>query len=100
MPVSVLVGHSLFAEGRKMIENVSPLQTPHCREVSLLMIEDDDIDATALKRALQKLKLLNPVYRAHDGIEGLEMLRSGEVPTPYIIFARSQYATHEWNRVS
>lgn len=61
------------------------VQTPRCREVSLLMIEDDDIDATALKRALQKLRLLNPVYRARDGLEGLDMLRSGEVPAPYII---------------
>jgi len=69
-----------------MIEKIYPsVQTQECREVSLLMIEDDDIDATALRRALQKLKLLNPVYRAHDGIEGLDMLRSGTVPSPYII---------------
>lgn len=56
-----------------------------CKEVSLLMVEDDDIDATALKRALHKLKLLNPIYRAHDGMEAMELLRSGEVPAPYII---------------
>lgn len=69
-----------------MIEKMYPNeQTFEYREVSLLMVEDDDIDATALKRALQKLKLLNPVYRARDGLEGLEMLRSGEVPSPYII---------------
>ena len=67
-----------------MIEKLYP-STSECREVSLLIIEDDDIDATAFKRALQKLKLLNPVYRAHDGLEGLEMLRSGEIPAPYII---------------
>lgn len=69
-----------------MIEKMYPNeQTPEYREVSLLMIEDDDIDATALKRALQKLKLLNPVYRARDGLEGLDMLRGGDVPSPYII---------------
>ena len=55
------------------------------KEVSLLMIEDDDIDATALKRALHKLKLLNPVYRARDGLEAIEILRSGGIPSPYII---------------
>lgn len=66
----------------KMYPNV---QTTYCREVSLLMIEDDDIDATSLKRALHKLKLLNPVYRARDGLEGLELLRSNVVPAPYII---------------
>lgn len=69
-----------------MIEKMYPTtQVQECREVSLLMIEDDDIDATAMKRALQKLKLLNPVYRARDGLEGIELLRAGEVPSPYII---------------
>ena len=55
------------------------------REVSLLVVEDDDIDATALKRALQKLKLLNPIYRAKDGLEAIELLRAGHIPAPYII---------------
>jgi CheY-like chemotaxis protein len=69
-----------------MIERVYPnAQTPNCREVSLLIIEDDDIDATALRRALQKLKLLNPIYRARDGLEGIELLRAGEIPAPFII---------------
>jgi len=69
-----------------MTEKMYPnIQTSDYREVSLLIIEDDDIDATALKRALLKLKLLNPVYRARDGLEGLEMLRSNAVPAPYII---------------
>lgn len=69
-----------------MIEKMYPATpTPDCREISLLMIEDDDIDATAMKRALHKLKLLNPVYRARDGLEGIELLRAGEVPSPYII---------------
>lgn len=69
-----------------MIERVYP-PTPNteCKEVSLLMIEDDDIDATALKRALHKLKLLNPIYRARDGLEAIEILRAGGIPSPYII---------------
>jgi len=69
-----------------MNESVYPnVQTPKYREVSLLVIEDDDVDATSLRRALQKLKLLNPIYRARDGLEGMELLRSGKVPAPYII---------------
>ncbi len=69
-----------------MIERVYPPETNiNCKEVSLLMVEDDDIDATALKRAMHKLKLLNPVYRARDGVEAMEILRSGGVPAPYII---------------
>lgn len=69
-----------------MIERVyPPSPEPGCKEVSLFMIEDDDIDATALKRALHKLKLLNPIYRARDGLEAMEILRAGGVPSPYII---------------
>ncbi len=69
-----------------MIERVYPTTPNHeCKEVSLLMVEDDDIDATALKRALQKLKLLNPIYRARDGLEAIEILRADGVPPPYII---------------
>jgi CheY-like chemotaxis protein len=69
-----------------MIERVYP-STPQalCKEVNLFLIEDDDIDATSLKRALHKLKLLNPIYRARDGLEALEILRSGDIPSPYII---------------
>jgi CheY-like chemotaxis protein len=57
----------------------------HFRTVSLLIVDDDDIDATALRRALHKLKLLNPLYRAKDGLEALEILRNGDIPGPYII---------------
>ncbi len=62
-----------------------PTGNQHFKTVSLLIVDDDDIDATALRRALHKLKLLNPLYRARDGIEALEILRNGEVPSPYII---------------
>lgn len=55
------------------------------KEVTLLIVDDDDIDAIALERALRKLRLLNTVLRAHDGREALDLLRSGAVPTPYII---------------
>lgn len=69
-----------------MIERVYPPSADKdCKEVSLFLIEDDDIDATSLKRALQKLKLLNPIYRARDGLEAIEFLRSGDIPSPYII---------------
>ena len=69
-----------------MIDRLHPPgQNDHFRTVSLLIVDDDDIDATALRRALHKLKLLNPLYRAKDGLEALEILRNGEIPSPYII---------------
>lgn len=68
-----------------MIEKIHPPVSQHFKTVSLLIVDDDDIDATALKRALNRLKLLNPLYRAKDGLEALEILRNGEIPSPYII---------------
>lgn len=69
-----------------MIDKLHPPGTnEQFRTVSLLIVDDDDIDATALRRALHKLKLLNPLYRAKDGFEALEILRNGEIPNPYII---------------
>jgi len=64
------------------------VQVPHkqnYKEVTLLIVDDDDIDAIALERALRKLPLLNTTYRARNGQEALELLRSGAIPAPYII---------------
>ncbi|WP_441002609.1 response regulator [Pseudocolwellia agarivorans] len=57
------------------------------KEVSILLIEDDDIDAKAVQRVVKKLKLTNPIIRATNGAEALEILRNKEViAKPYIIF--------------
>jgi CheY-like chemotaxis protein len=64
---------------------VQVLHKQNYKEVKLLIVDDDDIDAIALERALRKLQLLNTAYRARDGQEALEMLRSGTIPPPYII---------------
>jgi CheY-like chemotaxis protein len=64
------------------------LQTLHrqnYKEVTLFIVDDDDIDAIALERALRKLRLLNTVRRARDGQEALNLLRAGEIPAPFII---------------
>jgi CheY-like chemotaxis protein len=60
-------------------------QKQNYREITLLIVDDDDIDAMALERALRKLKLLNTVCRARDGQEALDMLRSSQVPAPFMI---------------
>lgn len=56
------------------------------KDVTLLIVDDDDIDAIALERALRKLQLFNNTLRARDGRQALELLRAGAVPAPYIIF--------------
>ena len=53
--------------------------------VSILLIEDDDVDAMGIERALRKLKLANPLYRARDGVEGLAMMRNNQVPLPFLV---------------
>lgn len=55
------------------------------KEVTLLLVEDDDVDAMSITRAFRKMSLANPIVRACDGLEALELLRSGAVQSPYII---------------
>jgi signal transduction histidine kinase len=56
--------------------------------VHVLLVEDDDVDIMAVKRAFSASKVDNPVLVARDGVEALAMLR-GEggpaVPRPYMI---------------
>jgi CheY-like chemotaxis protein len=53
--------------------------------VNLLIIDDDEIDALTMTRALSKVIPANRVTVAHSGAKGLELLRSGTVPRPYIV---------------
>jgi CheY-like chemotaxis protein len=53
------------------------------RVVTILLVEDDEVDVKALKWAFDKLKVANPLVIARDGIQALEMLR--ELPRPYLI---------------
>ena len=53
------------------------------RVVTILLVEDDEVDVKALKWAFDKLKVANPLVIARDGIEALEMLR--DLPRPYLI---------------
>ncbi|MBN2752430.1 MAG: response regulator [Rhodospirillaceae bacterium] len=53
--------------------------------VTLLLVEDDDVDAMGVIRALKRKRIANPLIRARDGIEALELLREGKVPRPFLI---------------
>ncbi len=68
---------------------MSSLLSTESKTVSLLLIEDDEVDIAAVRRALAVLKIANPLYVAHDGIEALEMLRGEggqeKLQRPYII---------------
>ncbi|MFK7941279.1 MAG: response regulator [Roseovarius sp.] len=43
--------------------------------VKILIVDDDQVSVMAIKRALKKLKILNPVVVAKDGQEALNILR-------------------------
>ena len=59
------------------------------KTVSFLVVDDDEVDVMAVKRAFRKAKIANPVHVAGDGIEALAMLRGedgyDQIPKPYLI---------------
>ncbi|MFK7737476.1 MAG: response regulator [Pirellulaceae bacterium] len=57
--------------------------------VAVLLVEDDDIDAESVARAFKKQRIANPITRAHNGLQALEILRGSEnhpkLSRPYLI---------------
>ena len=49
--------------------------------LNILLIEDDEIDVMNVKRAFNKAHIANPIYVANDGLDALQKLRSGEIPS-------------------
>lgn len=55
------------------------------KPASILLVEDDDIDAMSVMRAFTRMKIANPIVRAKDGVEALEILHHGDIEHPYLI---------------
>jgi CheY-like chemotaxis protein len=56
--------------------------------VSIMLVEDDEVDVMNIKRAFKKNNINNPLYLAGNGLEALEILRNcgtDEMPLPKII---------------
>ena len=57
--------------------------------VTILLVEDDDVDTEAVERAFRKARIANPIVRAKDGAEALAMLRGDNgreaLQHPYLI---------------
>lgn len=51
--------------------------------VTILLVEDDEVDVKALRRAFDKLKIANPIEVAHDGVEAWERLKS--LSRPFLV---------------
>ncbi|MDC0684114.1 response regulator [Sorangium sp. So ce327] len=48
--------------------------------LNILLVEDDDVDVMNVRRAFKRNNISNPLWVAGNGVEALEMLRSGVVP--------------------
>jgi CheY-like chemotaxis protein len=55
------------------------------RPLRIMLVEDDDVDVMNVSRAFEKANITDPVVRAADGVEALEMLRSGMTPAERLL---------------
>ena len=55
------------------------------KPISILLVEDDEVDIINVKRAFKKNKISNPLEVARNGIEALEILRTAGRMLPKII---------------
>ncbi|HEU5073155.1 MAG TPA: response regulator [Polyangiaceae bacterium] len=53
--------------------------------VQVLLIEDNEVDVEAVRRAFEAKKLENPIVVAHDGRAGIDALRAGRVRRPFVV---------------
>jgi len=57
---------------------------PH-KDVTVFLIDDDEVDIMGVRRAFEKTKIGNPIVVARDGIDALEKLRNRTIKKPYLI---------------
>jgi len=51
----------------------------------ILLVDDDDIDAMTVERAMRDLKITNQLIRANDGEQAIDYLRDRDNRTPCLI---------------
>lgn len=55
------------------------------KEVTILLVDDDDIDVMSVMRAFERAKIKNPIIVARDGVDALVILRDQNFKRPYLI---------------
>jgi CheY-like chemotaxis protein len=50
------------------------------KPLTILLVDDDEVDVMNVQRAFRRNNIINPFYVAHNGLEALELLRGEEVP--------------------
>jgi len=62
---------------------------PALRPIQILLVEDDDGDARAVERTFTRARIVNPIERAIDGVEALDILRGTngrtKLPRPFLM---------------
>ena len=53
---------------------------------SILLLEDDHVDAMTVKRALKDVKISNPLFVSANGEDGLQFLETHKDDLPCIIW--------------
>ncbi|WP_437482058.1 response regulator [Sorangium sp. So ce1014] len=48
--------------------------------LNILLVEDDEVDVMNVRRAFKRNNISNPLWVAGNGVEALEILRSGVIP--------------------
>jgi CheY-like chemotaxis protein len=56
---------------------------PSSKPVTILLVEDDEVDVEALRWAFKNLRIANPLVVACDGVHAWETLET--LPRPYLI---------------
>lgn len=59
------------------------------KRLTFLIVEDNELDMEKIERSLAKLDIRNPVVRAFDGIEALDILRgengAEQIQPPFVV---------------
>ena len=59
------------------------------KPINILLVEDDDSDAEAVRRAFESTRIIYRIWRAVDGVDALEMLRGTngkkKAPSPFLL---------------
>lgn len=55
------------------------------KDVTILIVDDDEVDVIGIKRAFKKQGILNPVSSVSNGVEALDILRGELLGEPLIV---------------
>jgi CheY-like chemotaxis protein len=53
------------------------------RALTILLVDDDEVDVMTVQRAFAKANIANQVFVARDGTEALRLLRTGALPAAH-----------------